>query len=171
MASSEEVIVKAKKAKHVKKADTASLQSENGSEKVVKLSKKPSKPSTEALVMNADAISKVVRQPNRVSAVSVAASAVASQQKSQFGAKLVCGAIAGVVGTCVIFPLDTVKTQLMTQKPGPVSCHVTRMNTFLLISQQLQLHYFLFILRHRDCHSFLHLMLINRMAFDLINMH
>ncbi|KAI9205806.1 mitochondrial carrier domain-containing protein [Polychytrium aggregatum] len=33
--------------------------------------------------------------------------------------KLVCGAIAGVIGTSIIFPLDIVKTRLQNQRPGP----------------------------------------------------
>ena len=33
--------------------------------------------------------------------------------------KLVVGAIAGVIGTCCIFPIDVAKTRLQNQKPGP----------------------------------------------------
>ena len=32
--------------------------------------------------------------------------------------KLVVGAIAGVIGTCCIFPIDVAKTRLQNQKPG-----------------------------------------------------
>lgn len=37
-------------------------------------------------------------------------------KKSSFTAKLVCGAIAGVIGTSIIFPLDIIKTRLQNQK-------------------------------------------------------
>lgn len=33
--------------------------------------------------------------------------------------KLVVGAIAGVIGTCCIYPIDVVKTRLQNQSPGP----------------------------------------------------
>jgi len=32
--------------------------------------------------------------------------------------KLICGAVAGVIGTCIIFPLDIIKTRLQNQKPN-----------------------------------------------------
>lgn len=44
----------------------------------------------------------------------------ANANKSTFTTKLVCGAIAGVIGTSIIFPLDIIKTRLQNQKPvGP----------------------------------------------------
>ena len=43
----------------------------------------------------------------------------ATQKKSSFSAKLVCGAVAGVIGTTIIFPLDIIKTRLQNQKPVP----------------------------------------------------
>ena len=33
--------------------------------------------------------------------------------------KLVVGALAGVIGTCCIFPIDVAKTRLQNQKPDP----------------------------------------------------
>ncbi|KAH6567833.1 hypothetical protein BASA50_006422 [Batrachochytrium salamandrivorans] len=37
---------------------------------------------------------------------------------SSLSIKLTCGAIAGVIGTCLIFPLDIIKTRLQNQKIG-----------------------------------------------------
>jgi hypothetical protein len=43
-----------------------------------------------------------------------------TQKPSNFSSKLICGAIAGVIGTSIIFPLDIIKTRLQNQKPvGP----------------------------------------------------
>lgn len=40
----------------------------------------------------------------------------AATPNSSFSAKLVCGAVAGVIGTSIIFPLDIIKTRLQNQK-------------------------------------------------------
>lgn len=39
-------------------------------------------------------------------------------RKTSLSVKLVCGAVAGVIGTCIIFPLDIIKTRLQNQKPA-----------------------------------------------------
>lgn len=45
---------------------------------------------------------------------------MATEKNSSLTTKLICGAIAGVIGTSIIFPLDIIKTRLQTQKPtGP----------------------------------------------------
>jgi antitoxin component of MazEF toxin-antitoxin module len=50
-----------------------------------------------------ESAAKTVKVGGGSAAVSAAAGVIATKQKSQFASKLVCGAIAGVVGTCVIF--------------------------------------------------------------------
>jgi solute carrier family 25 aspartate/glutamate transporter 12/13 len=43
------------------------------------------------------------------------------KKSATLGVKLGCGAIAGVIGTSIIFPLDMVKTRLQNQQPNKIA--------------------------------------------------
>lgn len=49
-----------------------------------------------------------------------------------FVTKLVTGAVAGIVGTCCVFPIDIVKTRLQNQRIGPGTPRVIPSTSALL---------------------------------------